>query len=167
MPRRPGRVPWQGSDRRSRLPSNWPQLEAEARRRNPRQVCHWCGPDGVTTLDHKIPSDDTLEDLDWHRDLRTDQAGTAKAIANQPKVAEARKGCAECAALMAARAEAPRQLGKVRLTLQEVGELVGLPPNCRPRRMYVIDDPHDLCVVFESDALEPIPSAAEAPPIRR
>lgn len=51
------RPAWQGSDRRTRLPSNWGELRAEADRLNPERVCHWCGAPGGSDLDHKQPGD--------------------------------------------------------------------------------------------------------------
>lgn len=60
------RPAWQGSNRASRLPANWPALRTEADRRNPRRICHWCGLPGGDELDHKIPGDDhRQENLDW------------------------------------------------------------------------------------------------------
>lgn len=61
-----GRTPWDGSTRRSRLPANWAQLRADASRRNPMHICHWCGLPGGDELDHKRPGDDhSLDNLDW------------------------------------------------------------------------------------------------------
>jgi 5-methylcytosine-specific restriction protein A len=60
------RTPWEGSTRRGRLPANWQGLRAEALRRNPRRICHWCGGLGGYDLDHIVPGDDhRLENLDW------------------------------------------------------------------------------------------------------
>src|SRR5215218_9363283 len=47
-----------GSTRRDRLPDNWAELRAEAKRLNPTQICHVCGLPGGTTLDHKVRGDD-------------------------------------------------------------------------------------------------------------
>jgi hypothetical protein len=67
-------MPWGDSDRRSRLPANWPELRAEAKRLNPEQRCHRCGLPGGTDLDHKKPGDwHAQENLDWihsHRDVK-------------------------------------------------------------------------------------------------
>lgn len=51
------RPAWEGSDRRSRLPSDWDELRAEAARLNPERVCHWCGAPGGSDLDHKQRGD--------------------------------------------------------------------------------------------------------------
>ena len=60
------REPWRGSTRRARLPSNWPELRAEADRLNPARICHVCGKPGGTQLDHKQPGDDHSQaNLDW------------------------------------------------------------------------------------------------------
>lgn len=86
------RPAWQGSTRREELPPNWEQLRAEGRRRNPRQVCHWCRRPGGTTFDHKIPRSrwprdragrlmpglDDPENLDWIHDWRDVQAGRSR-----------------------------------------------------------------------------------------
>lgn len=64
-----GRVPWEGSDRRERLPDNWDELRAEAHRLNPRHICHLCGESGGDALDHKQRGDDhRQENLDWAHD---------------------------------------------------------------------------------------------------
>jgi hypothetical protein len=70
MPPRPA---WAGSDRRSALPKNWPQLRAEAGRRNPTHVCHWCGRPGGEALDHLNGNrdDHRQENLDWIHDWRS------------------------------------------------------------------------------------------------
>jgi len=73
-----GRNPWEGSTRRDRLPANWPALRAEALRRNPRKVCHWCGLPGGDELDHKVPGDDHRQDnLDWIHGHRSVAAGVS------------------------------------------------------------------------------------------
>lgn len=79
MPTRPGRAPWQGSTRRERLPDNWDELRAEAHRRNPKHICHWCGrPDGEE-LDHKQRGDDHRQDnLDWIHGRRSVEAGVSQ-----------------------------------------------------------------------------------------
>lgn len=46
------RPAWEGSNRRERLPDNWPELRAEAERLNPEHVCHACGRPGGSELDH-------------------------------------------------------------------------------------------------------------------
>lgn len=48
---------WQGSDRSSRLPSNWTALKAEVYRTKGRR-CHLCGKPGADTVDHIMPGDD-------------------------------------------------------------------------------------------------------------
>lgn len=57
MPAERARPAWEGSDRRSRLPSNWPALREEATRLNPDHVCHWCRVKGGSELDHKQHGD--------------------------------------------------------------------------------------------------------------
>ncbi len=46
------RPAWQGSDRRERLPVNWPQLRANAHLLNPQHICHRCHLPGGSDLDH-------------------------------------------------------------------------------------------------------------------
>ncbi len=60
------RPAWEGSTRRERLPADWPQRRAEAHRRNPLHICHWCRDPGGSELDHKVRGDDhRQENLDW------------------------------------------------------------------------------------------------------
>lgn len=60
------RPAWAGSTRRTRLPADWPQRRADAARRNPQRICHWCGRPGGTELDHIVPGDDhSPTNLDW------------------------------------------------------------------------------------------------------
>jgi hypothetical protein len=68
---------WSGSTRSSRLPADWERVKKpEARRRNPRQVCHWCGLPGGDELDHIVPGDDhRQENLDWIHGRRAYLAG--------------------------------------------------------------------------------------------
>jgi 5-methylcytosine-specific restriction enzyme A len=73
---------WAGSDRRQRLPVNWDALKAEGRRRNPAQVCHWCGEPGGDEFDHKVRGDDhSQENLDWIHGPRYVQARAAEGVA--------------------------------------------------------------------------------------
>ena len=73
------RPAWQGSNRRERLPSNWPELRAEAHRLNPKHVCHWCGLPGGTDLDHKQAGDDhRQENLDWIHSRSDFDAGRSR-----------------------------------------------------------------------------------------
>jgi 5-methylcytosine-specific restriction protein A len=54
----PGHEPkaWEGSNRRSRLPSNWEQLRRFILERDP--VCRICGEALSTVCDHRVPGDD-------------------------------------------------------------------------------------------------------------
>lgn len=71
-----GRVPWQGSTRKERLPADWEARKAEALRRNPERICHWCGRPGGHDLDHKVRGDDHSQDnLDWIHNRRDFEAG--------------------------------------------------------------------------------------------
>lgn len=73
------RPAWQGSTRRDRLPADWPQKRARALKLNPKRVCHWCGLEGGTTLDHKIRGDDhSQENLDWIHDRQDVTAGRSR-----------------------------------------------------------------------------------------
>ncbi len=70
---------WAGSTRNSRLPENWGELRAEAHRRNPEHICHWCGEPGGSDLDHKVPGDDhRQENLDWIHSRADYLAGRSK-----------------------------------------------------------------------------------------
>lgn len=69
---------WQGSDRREELPPNWDELRAEATRRNPEHICHWCKKPGGEVLDHKNPgSDHSQENLDWIHGWRSKRDGVS------------------------------------------------------------------------------------------
>lgn len=73
------RPAWEGSDRRDRLPIDWKERRREGRRRNPRQICHWCGLPGGTDFDHIIRGDDhSQENLDWIHSRRDVEAGRSK-----------------------------------------------------------------------------------------
>lgn len=89
-----GSSAWAGSDRRQRLPANWPQLRQLAHQRNPLHICHWCKIPGGEALDHLNAGDDhRLENLDWIHDRRSVEAGIvaanchyAKTNAEKPKL---------------------------------------------------------------------------------
>jgi len=55
------RPAWAGSNRRDRLPVNWPQLREQAHQLNPEHTCHWCGRAGGSDLDHKNRGDDLCQ----------------------------------------------------------------------------------------------------------
>lgn len=61
------RPAWTGSDRRARLPSNWPELRAEAHRLNPDHICHCCHRPGATDLDHKQRGDHICQNVQAHQ----------------------------------------------------------------------------------------------------
>lgn len=61
MPVERTRPAWEGSNRRGRLPDNWPELRARAHLLNPEHVCHWCGRPGGTDLDHKQRGDELCQ----------------------------------------------------------------------------------------------------------
>jgi hypothetical protein len=61
------RPAWEGSTRRSRLPPNWPELRAEAHRRNPKHICHWCSGPAGSDLDHKQRGDHLCQAPNRHR----------------------------------------------------------------------------------------------------
>lgn len=96
-----------------------------------------------------------------HADMRVDPAATRRNMARQPNVVGAHRDCEECAALLPP--QVPARVGKVRLTLQEMSDALNLPAGVRVLRMFVVDDPHALCVVVEGDELEPVPDGVEAP----
>lgn len=83
------RPPWEGSNRRARLPANWPELRANAKKANPERICHWCSAPGGTTLDHKQRGDRICQqpgqhragcqcNLDWIHDRQDVKAGRSK-----------------------------------------------------------------------------------------
>lgn len=80
---------WSGSTRRSRLPADWEtRCRPEARRRNPLQICHWCGKPGGDELDHIIPGDDhRQENLDWIHGWRAVKAGVVEVNCHGAKTA--------------------------------------------------------------------------------
>jgi len=74
------RRPFEGSTRWQRLPSNWDELREEGKRRNPQQVCHWCGRPGGTDFDHKNGdwTDNRQDNLDWIHSWRDVKAGRSR-----------------------------------------------------------------------------------------
>lgn len=73
-----GRVPWEGSNRRARLPANWDELRVEGLKRNPQQICWWCELPGGEEFDHKLRGDDhSLDNLDWIHGWRSVKAGVS------------------------------------------------------------------------------------------
>ncbi|MEU4718388.1 HNH endonuclease [Nonomuraea dietziae] len=55
--------PWAGSDRRSRLPSNWTTIRLRVLRRD-RFTCQRCGSGDANQVDHIVRGDDhSLENL--------------------------------------------------------------------------------------------------------
>lgn len=89
MPVERTRPAWEGSDRRDRLPANWPALRAEAHRLNPEHICHWCGDPGGSELDHKQRGDHICQqpgvhgprcqcNLDWIHGRRDYEGGRSK-----------------------------------------------------------------------------------------
>lgn len=84
---------WRTSDRRTRLPHNWPAIRAQVRRRAGGR-CEWALPDGTrcptpgTDCDHRDRGDDhSLANLQWlctpHHQVKTNQE-------NQDALAERR-----------------------------------------------------------------------------
>lgn len=84
-----GQPAWQNSNRRAALPANWPQLRAEAHRRNPEHVCWWCHRPGGEAVDHKNgdPEDHRQENLDWIHDWRSVKAGRSPRNCHAAKTA--------------------------------------------------------------------------------
>lgn len=98
-----------------------------------------------------------------HADLRVDPAGTRRAVERQPGVREAHRGCEVCAELDP-RPPAPfSRRAKVALSIAELAAGLPLPPDARPVRMYVDDDPQYLYLVFESAELDAVPLDQETP----
>lgn len=55
---------WEGSDRKSRLPSNWEKGIVPLVLRIHGRICHKCGEPGADAVDHLKPGDDhSLENL--------------------------------------------------------------------------------------------------------
>ncbi|MEU1761287.1 hypothetical protein [Micromonospora sp. NPDC005652] len=98
-----------------------------------------------------------------HADMRADPVATRAAVRAQPGVREAHRGCEECERLDPLRRQTETRRQKVVLTLTEVASGLPLPPDARPVRMYVEHDPQYLCLIFESDSLEPVPLDSETP----
>lgn len=51
---------WAGSNRRSRLPADWPKIRSRVLKRDGR-ICHICHQPGADGVDHVIPGDDHSE----------------------------------------------------------------------------------------------------------
>lgn len=87
-----GQAPWQGSTRRQDLPANWPQLRAEAGRRNPDHICHRCRRPGGEALDHIDGNrfNNDQDNLDWIHDWRSVKAGVSPVNCHAQKTADDR-----------------------------------------------------------------------------
>ncbi|MEU0078548.1 hypothetical protein ABZY58_11680 [Micromonospora tulbaghiae] len=96
-----------------------------------------------------------------HADMAEDPIATRRNMEQQPAVARAHENCADCANLLPP--QAPNRMGKIRLNLQQVSDMLGLPAGTRALRMFVDDDPHALFVVIEGDDLKPVPDGQELP----
>ena len=88
---------WRGSDRRSRLPANWPQLRARVLRRD-KHRCTWIEnnercPNKATDVDHRRAGDDHSESnlrslcADHHK-RKSGQEGAAAIAAKRKKNAQ-------------------------------------------------------------------------------
>lgn len=99
-----------------------------------------------------------------HADMRADPEGTRAAVAAQPGVLRAHKGCQTCEELDPRRAQEFSRRAQVVMSISDVAAALPLPPDARPVRMYVLDDPQLLHLVFESETLEPV-SLRDATPI--
>lgn len=58
MGRRGGQRPWQGSDRKLRLPPNWYTEIRPAVFARYGRTCYWCGEPGADDVDHLRAGDD-------------------------------------------------------------------------------------------------------------
>lgn len=78
---------WAGSDRRSRLPDNWPRLRNRILKRDGHRCTHTddkgvrC-PEDATDVDHIIPNDDHSESnltslCSWHHGKKSGREGGA------------------------------------------------------------------------------------------
>ncbi|MBF9135296.1 HNH endonuclease [Plantactinospora sp. S1510] len=81
MPTRLGRTPWEGSNRRGRLPDDWAWRCRETFRVH-GTICHWCNAPGADEIDHVKRGDDhRLENLrpihSWRTPQRCHVAKTA------------------------------------------------------------------------------------------
>lgn len=87
---------WAGSDRRDRLPANWPALRRHAMRVH-RGQCHVCGERGSDAVDHVRAGDDHSPDnlRPIHQDVppychRTKSAGEGVAARAELRAQRAR-----------------------------------------------------------------------------
>jgi 5-methylcytosine-specific restriction protein A len=93
---------WDGSDRRSRLPADWPKRVAQTRRRAEGRCEHRYSDGSRCTsagseCDHRVRGDDhSLDNLQWlctphHRDKTQREAAAARAAAPRPTRARPRE----------------------------------------------------------------------------
>lgn len=89
---------WQNSDRRSRLPENWPKLRNRILKRDGHRCTHTndegvrC-PDDATDVDHILPGDDHRESnltslCPWHHQKKSGREGAAAVHAIRRKHAQ-------------------------------------------------------------------------------
>jgi 5-methylcytosine-specific restriction enzyme A len=78
---------WAGSDRRSRLPKDWPRIRNRVLKRDGKRCTHInddgvrC-PDPATDVDHIVPGDDHSESnlrslCEWHHRIKSGREGGA------------------------------------------------------------------------------------------
>ncbi|MEU1762865.1 hypothetical protein [Micromonospora sp. NPDC005652] len=101
-----------------------------------------------------------------HHDMRIDPAATRRNMQRFPSVVEAHRNCSTCAELAPVREMVPSRLGRLRLTLADLVEAVGLPVGYRAVRMYVDQRTQVLHLVIEGEDLDPLPPDVEPPPVR-
>ena len=84
-----GRPAWRNSERRKLLSANWPQLRADADRRNPGRRCWKCGRPGGEALDHMDgdPLNNDPRNLDWIHDWRSVKEGRSEVNCHAVKTA--------------------------------------------------------------------------------
>jgi hypothetical protein len=103
-----------------------------------------------------------------HADMRADPDVTWRNLRTSAAAFDVHRDCPVCAQLRTAGQPSTlrHRRAKVVLTPGQVHELLGLRANLRVVYLYVVADPHLLCVVVEGDDLDAVGEQRQTPVLR-
>jgi hypothetical protein len=103
-----------------------------------------------------------------HAEMRADPNVTWRNLRSSVAAFDVHRDCPVCAQLRTAGQSSTREhcRAKVVLTPRQVHGLLGLRANLRVVYLYVVADPHLLCVVVEGDDLDAVGEQQKTPVLR-